>query len=268
MLNQVPTVFGYLVRELEDVRRILPRLRAVILAGEAVDLAVVQRWRDLRCAPGARVINMYGPTETTVFTTFRELTEADQPRADGRTPIGPALRHLEARLVGDDLLPVPEGEPGELVVAGAGVTFGYLGRPDLTAQRFLMLPGSDRRWYRTGDWVMRARDGDLIYAGRRDSQVKVRGFRVELGEIEAVLREHADVLSCAVTAETNRLGENTLVAHYVPREAGGNLTTVLRAHARSKLPAQVVPVRYLRYDRLPLTGSGKIDRAALSAATA
>jgi D-alanine--poly(phosphoribitol) ligase subunit 1 len=264
MLNQVPTIFGYLVRALEEAPRPLPALRHVILAGEAVDLAAVQRWRSLGCAPGARVINMYGPTETTVFSTYRMLTEADRG-GTGRTPIGPPLPHLRARLVDDDLRPVPQGEPGELLIAGRGVSYGYLGRPELTAQRFVTLPDTDGLWYRTGDWAIEAPDGDLLYLGRRDDQVKVRGVRIELGEVEAALREHADVVACAVSVTRNRLGEPVLVAHYVPRQEGTDLGRSLRSHLRMKLPRDLVPVSYRPLVRLPLTVSGKVDRQALIA---
>jgi amino acid adenylation domain-containing protein len=264
MVLQIPTIFGYLVRALEESPRSFPDLRCVLLGGEAVDLAAVQRWRDLGCAPGARVINAYGPTETTVFSTFRELSEADRP-GGGRTPIGRPAAHLRGRLVGEDLEPVADGEPGELLVAGTSVAFGYLGRPELTAERFVPLPDDPGPWYRTGDWVVQATDGDLTYAGRRDGQVKVRGLRIELGEIEAVVREHPEVVVCAVTVDKNRLGENSLTVHYVPCRADADLAPALRAHAQTKLPKALVPVRYRRHERLPLTGSGKIDRSALSA---
>lgn len=265
MLNQVPTAFGYLLAELEERPRRLPDLRYVIFAGEAVNLTAVRRWHELGPAPGATVVNMYGTTETTVHVTTRVLPPGTVAARPGTTPVGVPLPHLGIRLVDEELRPVPDGTPGEILITGAGVAHGYLGRPELTARRFVAHDGE--RAYRSGDWGVRDEAGDLHYIGRRDRQIQLRGFRVELGEPETAITGHPDVAECAVTVGANRHGEPMLVAHYVVRGAATVTPDDLRGHLTGVLPAYMVPTVFVQHAAMPTTDNGKVDLDALSALT-
>ncbi|SES34990.1 nonribosomal peptide synthetase DhbF [Lentzea xinjiangensis] len=265
VLSQVPTSFGYLVAALEDEPLALPCLRYVVFGGEAVNPAAVERWFAAGWAPGATVVNMYGITETTVHVTHAVLTPGrTRPRRDA-TPIGTPLAHLRVIVVDDDLRPVPPGTAGEMLIAGAGVSHGYLNRPELTGRRFVRMSDVDGLVYRSGDWGVLDEDGRLHYVGRRDGQVQLRGFRIECGEIEATLSVHPGVLECAVVLGANRLAEPVLEAHVVPRGAPV-AAAELRAHLRASLPAHMVPGRFRVHTELPRAASGKIDRAVLAAA--
>jgi nonribosomal peptide synthetase DhbF len=270
LLNLVPSVFGNLVRALHDDPVQLPRLREVILGGEAVDLDAVRAWFRLGVAPRARLVNMYGITETTVHVTAKPLDpdQVDAFRGPG-TPIGRPLPHLRVTVVGDDGAEVPVGATGEMYVAGAGVASGYLGRPELTAQRFTGPEGdtgpATRGWYRTGDLARREADGELSYLGRRDGQIQLRGYRIEPGEVEAALRELPGVAAAGVAAVPNRQGEPVLVACYVPAGPDPSPPTQLRAELRDRLPGYMVPARLVAVDRLSVTPEGKLDRAAVAA---
>jgi len=277
----------------------LPDFQCLIVGGDACPDDLVARW-----APGRRMVNAYGPTETTVVaTTSAPLTPpaasgtgaaapgtaADRTVSDGTAgspPIGTPIADTRVRVLDAALRLVPPGVPGELYVAGAGVARGYLGRPELTAQRFVAdpygPPGS--RMYRTGDLVRWERDGNLRFLGRLDDQVKVRGFRIELGEIEAVLRTHASVDQAVVTVRTDGAesgdgtaegadsvesgagsGHERVVAYVVP--AAGEIpdARALRDHVAAALPEYMVPAAVTVLERLPLTPSGKVDRRALPA---
>jgi amino acid adenylation domain-containing protein len=280
VLNQVPTAFSYLVSALKRRPRQLPDLRYVVLAGEAVDLAAVRRWHDLGCAPNAMVVNMYGPTETG-YVTFRKLSPDDhRPGPPGTTPIGLPMAHLEIDLIDEAGKSVPDGEAGEILIGGDGVSYGYLDRPELTAERFIHRDGDARRWYRSGDWAVR-HDGELWFVGRRDSQVQLRGFRVELGEVEAAVSQSPLVQGCAVVLEHSARGEPMLVAYWVAADdplrdgqvglgSGGpatetDLADQLRAFVAARLPGHMVPAYFRAIDALPRTANGKLDRDALAA---
>ncbi|HET7232689.1 MAG TPA: amino acid adenylation domain-containing protein, partial [Longimicrobium sp.] len=232
----------------------LPELRTVVSAGEAVDAATVARWSE-----GRVFVNAYGPTEATVCATSAAC------EADGRAPaIGRALENVRVYVLDAAGRPAPVGVPGELYVGGMGVARGYLGRPGLTAERFVpdAFGGeTGARLYRTGDRVRWRADGELEYLGRLDAQVKIRGFRIETGEIEAVLRRHQGVADCVVVAREDAPGEKRLVAYVV----GGAEAGVLREHLLRGLPEHMVPAAFVPLERLPLTASGKLDRRALSA---
>jgi len=213
-------------------------------------------------APGVRLMNEYGPTETVVGCSAYALPPG-RHRA-GAVPVGGPIQNLAFHLLDDGLQPVPVGLPGELYIGGAGVARGYLGRPGLTAETFVPDPfaGGGARMYRTGDRARWQADGNLMILGRRDHQVKLRGYRVELGEIEAALRRHPSVDACLVVVREDAPGEKRLVAYVVAR-AGAADAGELREHLRRTLPEYMVPGAFVRLDALPQTPTGKIDPRTL-----
>jgi amino acid adenylation domain-containing protein len=209
--------------------------------------------------PGLVIIDGYGPTETTVAVTEYPITQPGAP--DRSSPIGRALRNCRLYALDREGEPVPVGVPGELYVAGVCVTWGYWERPDLTAERFLpdpFGPEPGTRMYRTGDLVRWLPEGQLAFLGRVDHQVKIRGVRVEPGEIEAVLRDAPGVRDACVAARPGPHGEKHLVAWVV-----GEPEVPLREHLRARLPEVMVPSAFIRLKVLPLTVNGKIDRRRL-----
>ncbi|SFW88822.1 non-ribosomal peptide synthase domain TIGR01720/amino acid adenylation domain-containing protein [Amycolatopsis australiensis] len=226
--------------------------RDLVVGGEQLLGDVLDRWR--REHPGATVINEYGPTETTVGCMEYRVEPGD-PVPAGPVPIGHPIRNTRLYVLDAALNPVPAGIPGELYIAGDGLARGYLGRPGLTASRFLACPFGPpgERMYRSGDRVTRRPDGELVYHGRADEQVKIRGHRIEPGEIEAALRAHPAVTDAAVLARDGRL-----IAYVVP-DAEPDLREFL---ARS-LPDYMLPSAIVALDALPVTRNGKLDRAAL-----
>ncbi|WP_033821700.1 amino acid adenylation domain-containing protein, partial [Kitasatospora sp. MBT63] len=223
-----------------------------LAGGEALPLPLA---RELRAAV-ARLFNVYGPTETTIWSTCAEI-----PAEPQRIGIGRPIANTRAYVVDGRLRPVPVGLPGELLLGGDGLALGYLGRPALTADRFVPdpfgPPGS--RLYRTGDLAAWDGEGALDYLGRLDQQVKIRGHRIEPGEIESALLEHPQVAEAAVTVHHGPDGEPRLAAHLV----GAADPAALREHLLRMLPAAMVPRHFTTLDRLPLTPNGKLDRRAL-----
>ncbi len=242
---------------LDDLRGV----RQLLAGGDVLSVRHVRRVLDE--LPACRLINGYGPTEATTFsccyTAPRPLPEACES-----LPIGGPIANTRAYVLDRHLSPVPVGVPGELYIGGDGLARGYLGRPGLTAERFVpdpfaAEPGS--RLYRTGDRVRWLPEGVLEFHGRLDEQVKIRGFRIEPGEIEAALAGHPAVREAAVLAQPGRHGDKHLVAYFV----GSAPVTELRRHLEGRLPGYMVPAAYVALDALPLTASGKLDRAALPA---
>ncbi|WP_328609014.1 amino acid adenylation domain-containing protein [Amycolatopsis sp. NBC_00345] len=228
-------------------------LRRVLCSGQALPAAL--RDRCLLLLP-VRLINLYGPTEASIEVTGWECRAADGPRV----PIGRPLAGVETYVLDAELRPVPPGVTGELFLGGVALARGYLGLAAATAERFVPHPFARRpgqRLYRTGDLVRWRPDGALDYLGRNDQQVKVRGVRVELGEIENALREHPEVRDAAVTAT-----ERGLTAYLVPR-GDGDPAGPVRERLRARLPGYLMPSRFVVLPRLPLGRSGKVDRAAL-----
>ncbi|NUW41373.1 non-ribosomal peptide synthetase [Nonomuraea rhodomycinica] len=260
----LPTAyFHQLVDVLDDVAW-PAALRLVILGGEQVEGWAVARWRE-RFGDRVRLVNTYGPTETTIIATAADLTE-DEPRP----PIGRPVAGVAVRLLDRHGQAVPPGAPGELHVGGAGVARGYLGRPDLTAERFADVAGT--RWFRTGDLVRLRPDGLLEFLGRLDEQVKIRGFRVEPGEVEHCLLGCPGVRRAAVVARDGELvayvvGEAAVVGEAGVAGAGAVVGEAgrLAEHAARTLPPYMVPAHWVVLDALPLTPNGKLDRAALPA---
>ena len=207
---------------------------------------------------GVELWNMYGPTETTVWSTCYRIEKPDQPLL-----IGAPIANTHCYVVDGFGQRLPAGIPGELWIGGDGVTAGYLGRDDLTAERFLANPWAEGRLYRTGDLVQFNHQGQLVYLNRIDNQVKIRGFRIELGEIEAILARHPAVAETAVMAREYSALDKRLVA-YVRFNQGEQLTsTELRRYLRDFLPDYMIPQLLVELERMPLTPNGKIDRKAL-----
>jgi len=234
----------------------LSDLRTVVSAGEACTEAIVRRW-----APGRCFVNAYGPSETTVCATLRRMAGPDDAPAIGRPIAGVTAYVLDGALV-----PVEPDGDGELYLAGPALARGYLGAPGLTAACFLPDPfaGGGARMYRTGDLVRRRADGELVYLGRTDDQVKVRGFRVEPGEIEAALREAPGVDDALVLPRAREAGELALVAYVVRAEGGGVTERALRDFARVRLPDFLRPAEIVILAAWPRSPNGKIDRARLA----
>jgi amino acid adenylation domain-containing protein len=233
-----------------------PSLKTLIVGAEPVTAEFVKRWGS-----GRRIFNIYGATETTVFSTIAKCM------ADGRKPsIGKPIANTQVYLLDAGMRPVPVGIPGELYVGGVGVARGYLDRPELTAARFVPDPFSrakGARLYRTGDMARYLPGGDIDFLGRADNQVKIRGHRIELEEIEATLAEHPAVRDCAVAVRGDSARDHSLAAYFVSALEPAPLAGELRSFLRAKLPAYMLPGVFIKMERLPLSPNGKVDRRAL-----
>ncbi len=237
----------------------VPSLRSVTLVGEACTGELVARW----AAAGRRVCNAYGPTEATVCVTY-----SDPLSGAGTPPIGRPFAGCAVRVLDDKLQPVAPGVPGELYAAGDGLAAGYLGRPGLTAERFVADPygPAGSRMYRTGDLVSAREDGELVFHGRADDQVKLRGFRIEPGEVESVLAGHPRVAQAVAAVRAEADGAPQLVAWLIaPPGLALPDPGELHEHAARFLPAHMVPSAFVAVGAFPLTASGKVDRGALPA---
>ncbi|HWO41818.1 MAG TPA: amino acid adenylation domain-containing protein [Candidatus Eisenbacteria bacterium] len=236
-------------------------IRLAVIGGERALPERFAQWRE-RIGNRIRLCNSYGPTEATIAATICNL---DDDGGTGELPIGRALPNVELYIVDRDFNLAPAGIPGELLIGGAGVARGYRARPDLTAEKFVPNPFSDRslRLYRTGDLARFRPDGSLEFVGRIDHQVKIRGLRIETEEIESVLRQYAAVSETVVVAREDAPGEKRLVAYVVPHRGHAGNGAELRNFLNTKLPHYMVPSAFVFLDVLPLTPNGKIDRQAL-----
>ncbi|WUK17151.1 amino acid adenylation domain-containing protein [Kitasatospora sp. NBC_00374] len=247
----------------EERPGLLAGVREVWTGGDVVSPAAAAR--VLAACPGIEVVNGYGPTEATTLATRHPVRDLAENAAT--VPIGGPMANMRTYVLDDRLRPVPTGMVGELYLAGTGVARGYFGRPGLTAERFTADPygPAGSRMYRTGDLAWWLPDGTLEFGGRVDHQVKLRGLRIEPGEIEAVLAGCPGVAQAAVVAREDRPGDKRLVAYLVPAPDGGPETAELSARLRRDLPDYMVPAAFVTVDALPLTANGKLDRAALPA---
>ncbi|MFD8783559.1 non-ribosomal peptide synthetase [Kitasatospora sp. NPDC059599] len=244
----------------------LGTLETLLVGGEALSPEAARR--VLAAGGPDRLVNVYGPTETTTFATYHDL-DAEKLRDLVRAPIGSAIQHTELRVLGPDLAPVPDGDRGELAIGGPGVALGYLGRPELTAERFTTLPDAagDGVFYRTGDLVRRLPDGSLEIFGRLDRQVKIRGFRVELEEVERAAVA-TGLATAAVVEKTGEGAAAVLVGFVLPagdRHAPARTVTELQTALAGELPGYMLPTRWTVLDAIPLGPTGKADRDALLA---
>ncbi|HYG65747.1 MAG TPA: non-ribosomal peptide synthase/polyketide synthase, partial [Thermoanaerobaculia bacterium] len=253
-----------LFRQMVDERPAdLGGLRQLLAGGDVLSPAHVRRWLEM--VPGGVLINGYGPTENTTFTACGPLAGGGE--VGWTVPLGRPITHTRVRILDGALAPVPVGVAGELFAGGEGLARCYLGRPELTAERFIPDPLGEpgARLYRTGDRARWLADGRLDFLGRVDRQVKIRGFRVEPGEVEAVLGRHPAVREAAVVVREDRTGDRRLAAFVVPATSSRQLTEELLDHLRQVLPPYLVPSSLVVLPELPLNSNGKVDRGALLA---
>jgi amino acid adenylation domain-containing protein len=250
------SLFHTVAREQPDAFASLANL---VVGGEQLDLVAARR--VLEAGPPRRLVNGYGPTETTTFAAYFDCT-LDTLTGLDRVPVGFPLQDTALYVTDEDLTPLPPGESGELCVGGAGVALGYLGRQDLTAERFVTVPGTGERLYRTGDLARQLPSGAIELLGRRDRQVKLRGFRIELEEIE--LAAASTGLCDAVFVEKVGEGPTALLAGFVlPAAGSGDVVGELRTALARRLPDYMIPTRWVVLDALPTGPTGKTDRARL-----
>ena len=236
----------------------LPALQTIICAGESCTDDIVKRWWNSR----RRFFNAYGPTEATVWSTIAEISTMSE-----KPPIGRPIANTQIYILDKHLQPLPIGICGELYISGEGLAQGYLNRPELTTEKFILNPFSDKkkaRLYKTGDLARYRADGNIEFLGRIDNQVKIRGFRIDLSEIETVLNYHQNVQKAIVIAKDNLSDDKYLVAYIVPNIETPNLPFLLRKFLKEKLPEYMIPKAFVVLDSLPLTASGKVDRLALT----
>ena len=242
---------------------ILPR-QCLVLGGEAASWHLIEQLQQ--CKATCRIVNHYGPTETTVGVLTYPVERDQASRASETVPLGHPLANTQVYVLDGHLQPVSMGVPGELYIGGAGLARGYVNRPELTAARFIINPLSnapEEKLYKTGDRVRYLPDGNLEFLGRIDNQVKVRGFRIELEEIESALRQHPGVWEVAVLVREDEPGDKRLVAYVVPNQEKFAGTSELRLFLRKKLPEYMVPSAFVPLKNFPLTPNGKVDLQAL-----
>ena len=269
VLNQTPSAF-YQLMTVDQARR-SPELalRVVVFGGEALNFSALRPWFERHGDRKPRLINMYGITETTVHVTYREVN-AGEAGSGAKSLIGVPIPDLQLYLLGDDRQPVKAGEAGEIYVGGAGVARGYLNRPELNAERFIADPFSEvagARLYKSGDLARMLPDGEIEYLGRGDGQVKIQGFRIEVGEVEAAIVGHPSIREARVTAHTDVAGTKRLVAYYVAENGSRVAARELSGHLAAKLPPWMVPSVWMPVEAFPLTPHGKVDYAALPVPT-
>ena len=265
VLNQTPSAFRQLMQAEESVQTGNNlSLRWVIFGGEALELPSLKPWFERHGDQTPQLVNMYGITETTVHVTYRPLSLADLNGSG--SVIGCAIPDLQIYILDKNRQLVPVGIPGEMYVSGAGVARGYLNRPDLTAERFISNPFSEKkeaRLYKTGDLARYLPNGDIEYLGRIDTQVKLRGFRIELGEIEVQLNRHPAVRESAVLLREDAPGDKRLIAYIVANSETTLTTGELHVFLKENLPDYMVPAAFVLLEALPLTINGKVDRRSL-----
>ena len=256
LINTVPSA----IAELLSMGGVPESVRTVNLAGEPLSTRMVQQLYNLGTIQ--KVYDLYGPSEDTTYSTFALRSP------NGPATIGRPIANTQVYILDKHLQPMPIGVPGEVCLSGDGLARGYLNRPELTTEKFILNPFSDRsgaRLYKTGDLARYLPDGNLEFLGRLDHQVKIRGYRIELGEIEAVLGRHPAVGGTVVVARQDTPGEKRLVAYVVAKPNTTVKTNEVRDFLKTKLPDYMMVSAFVLLDKLPLTPNGKVDRRALPA---
>ncbi|QQK77679.1 amino acid adenylation domain-containing protein [Salicibibacter cibarius] len=266
VLNQTPSAFYPLLEVDKGFQQpTLSSLRFIIFGGEALDLGKFAGWYDRYAPDQPCLINMYGITETTVHVSYVKLNENDLNQRG--SIIGDSIPDLAIYILDDQLRPVPPGTTGEMYVTGSGLAKGYLGKPALTATRFIANPYAiNERMYRTGDLAKWRSDGRIEYLGRIDHQIKLRGFRIELGEINHTLSRIPGIEQCATILREDHPGDQRLVTYIVHHQHDQNdegLISYVKKEAKKVLPDYMLPSHYVSVDQLPLTTNGKLDQKAL-----
>jgi syringomycin synthetase protein SyrB1 len=265
VLSQTPSAFRGLDEADRQAKEPLA-LRYVVFGGEALPATVLRPWVERHGDQKPALINMYGITEATVHTTFKRVLGQDLESA-AMVSIGAPLDGWRLNLLDADRQPVPQGTAGELYIEGAGVALGYLNRPALNSERFVQLPGTSSRAYRTGDLVVLGDDGEYRYAGRCDEQLKIRGFRIEPGEVEACLQSSPAVAAAHVAGHDYGDGDWRLVTYVVPAQGVDAWTEQVRSEVAAlvaaNLPDYMRPSAYIALAQLPVTDHGKIDKQRL-----
>ncbi|PIG93644.1 non-ribosomal peptide synthetase [Gloeocapsopsis sp. IPPAS B-1203] len=261
-LKIVPSHLAVLLGD--DAKSILP-LQRLILGGEAASWSLIEQIRQL--SPHCHIINHYGPTETTVGVMTYAISNEQTIYTTETVPLGRPLPNIQAYVLDEQLQLLPIGVPGELYIGGAGLGRGYLNSLELTKEKFIThsFGNSPQRLYRTGDLVRYLPDGNLEFLGRVDNQVKVRGFRIELEEIEVVLSQHHQIQQAVVALQEDKPGDKRLIAYLVTKPNQQLSIDELRQFLQQKLPDYMLPSGFVLLKKLPLTANGKVNRQALPA---
>jgi amino acid adenylation domain-containing protein len=268
VLNQTPSAFYQFIQaDAADGKGTQLKLRFVIFGGDALDLQALRPWFERHGDLEPQLVNMYGITETTVHVTYRPIHMRDLDEKMG-SMIGQPIPDLQVYLLDNHQNLCPTGVTGEIYVGGAGVARGYLRRDSLTVEKFIadpFRPAENHRLYKSGDLARRLPNGDLEYLGRSDFQIKIRGFRVELGEIESLLMKYPGIQQAMVMLREDQPGDKRLAGYIIPSAGTVLEASPLREYLKSKLPVYMVPSAFICMDAFPLTPNGKVDRKRLPA---
>ncbi|MEG3130955.1 amino acid adenylation domain-containing protein [Pantoea cypripedii] len=266
----VPSLLALLIDLFPSLHAVVPNLKLWVVSGEPLPLDLCARFR--RSAHHAQLFNQYGLTESCAdITSWQAITETRTPVSPAfatclYAPIGQPLEGTRLLIVDEKMKPVPDGTAGELCIIGDCLSTGYLNQPELMEERFVMIPGEAQRVFRTGDRAVRLAGGDLLYLGRIDSQINLRGYRIEPGEVEAAIATHQDVAQAAVVLQERDAWRKQLVAFVTlrPGVLAGDIPARLKQHVTSRLPAYMIPGVFIALDNMPRTPTGKIDRHLLA----
>ena len=262
LIKLTPSYFKLMLQETLKSCRALNDLQTIVLGGEILLAADCKRWLELY--PEHRLFNEYGPTEATVAVTQYQVTSKNIHLYDSIMPIGKPGRNMECVLLDEYKNPVTLGEIGELYIGGIGVAKGYLNQVELTADRFCSVYGSEKNWYKTGDFCRVLSDGNIEFIQRIDEQVKIRGFRIEPGEIQAHISSHSLIQNVVVLVHDDKDIEKKLVAYYILKDKDIAFENEeLRRYLRTRLADYMIPANFIRVERFPLTNNGKLDKKAL-----
>lgn len=259
VLKMTPSYFKVLVQDLKINIHALPKLKAIIMGGEAINSADCSDW--LHAYPNQIIYNEYGPTETTVGVTVFAVSKANVNKLGANVPIGQPGLNIECHIYDTNGKLVADGQTGELYIGGISLARGYLNRDELTKEYFVT---KNQRLYKTGDLCLRSANGDLEYVGRIDDQIKVRGFRIEPAEVEKHLKKHPAIDAAVVTAQKDFLNQNQLVGYFIVKAQHKEPSTKkLRSFLAKHVPDYMIPSLFVTIDSIPLTANGKLDKLAL-----